>query len=48
MRWKGGASVGSVRVKTSAPLWVHTDGEVYVKSDQISISCLKQRIRFLV
>ena len=41
-------TASSVRIKTSAPLWVHTDGEVYVKSDQISISCLKQRIRFLV
>lgn len=38
----------SVRIKTSAPLWVHTDGEVYMKSDAISISCLKQRIRFLM
>ena len=39
--------VSSVRVKTSIPLWVHTDGEVYLKSDQISISCLKQRLKFL-
>lgn len=38
----------SVRVRTSVPLWVHTDGEVYLKSDRISISCLGQRIRFLV
>lgn len=38
----------SVRVETSAPLWVHTDGEVYLKSDAISISCLKQRLHFLV
>lgn len=38
----------SVRVKTSVPLWVHTDGEVYLKSDKISLSCLGQRIRFLV
>lgn len=37
----------SVRIETSVPLWVHTDGEVYLKSDRISISCLKQRIRFL-
>lgn len=37
----------SLRIRTSAPLWVHTDGEVHIKSDQISISCLKQRIRFL-
>lgn len=38
----------SIRIKTSVPLWVHTDGEVYLKSDRISISCLKQRVRFLV
>lgn len=38
----------SVRVRASVPLWVHTDGEVYLKSDRISISCLGQRIRFLV
>ncbi|MDE6844505.1 MAG: diacylglycerol kinase family lipid kinase [Lachnospiraceae bacterium] len=41
-------TASSVRIKTSIPLWVHTDGEVYLKSDQISISCLKQRLRFLV
>lgn len=41
-------AASSVQLKTSAPLWVHTDGEVYLKSDLISVSCLKQRIRFLV
>lgn len=41
-------TASSVRIKTSIPLWVHTDGEVYLKSDQISISCLKQRLKFLV
>ena len=41
-------TASSVSLKTSAPLWVHTDGEVYLKSDWISVSCLKQRIRFLV
>lgn len=41
-------TASSIRLKTSAPLWVHTDGEVSTKSSQISISCLKQRIRFLV
>ncbi len=40
-------TASSVRIKTSLPLWVHTDGEVYWKSSQISISCLKQRLRFL-
>lgn len=38
----------SVRIRSSVPLWVHTDGEVYLKSDKISVSCFKQRIRFLV
>lgn len=41
-------TASSVHIKTSIPLWVHTDGEVYLKSDQISISCLKQRLKFLV
>lgn len=41
-------TASAVQLKTSAPLWVHTDGEVYLKSDWISISCLRQRIRFLV
>lgn len=41
-------TASSVQLKTSAPLWVHTDGEVYLKSDWISVSCLHQRIRFLV
>lgn len=40
-------TASSVSLKTSAPLWVHTDGEVYLKSDWISVSCLRQRIRFL-
>lgn len=41
-------TASSICLRTSSPLWVHTDGEVSTKSDQISISCLKQRIRFLV
>lgn len=41
-------TAASVRIETSIPLWVHTDGEVYMKSDKISVSCLKQRVRFLV
>lgn len=41
-------TASSIHLQTSAPLWIHTDGEVSTKSDQISISCLKQRIRFLV
>lgn len=41
-------TASSVRLQTSAPLWVHTDGEVHSKATRISVSCLKQRIRFLV
>lgn len=37
-----------VEIKTSVPLWVHTDGEVYYKSDHIYLSCEKQKISFLI
>lgn len=36
-----------IEIKTSVPLWVHTDGEVYYKSDHIYLSCEKQKARFL-
>lgn len=36
-----------IEIKTSAPLWVHTDGEVYYKSNHIYLSCEKQKARFL-
>lgn len=34
----------SVRIVTSAPLWVHTDGEVVEKNSEITVSCLPGRI----
>lgn len=37
-----------VRFQTSIPLWVHTDGEVYVKSDSITVSCLPQKIKLMM
>ncbi|MCR4589182.1 MAG: diacylglycerol kinase family lipid kinase [Lachnospiraceae bacterium] len=37
----------SYRVETSAPLWVHTDGEVSVKSSSISLTCLEKRLHFI-
>ena len=40
-------SAQKVEIKTSAPLWVHTDGEVYFKSDHIYLSCEKQKLKFL-
>lgn len=37
-----------VEIKTSAPLWVHTDGEVPFMADHIYVSCEKQQLTFLV
>lgn len=39
--------VQKVRIKTSVPMWVHTDGEVSVKSDDISLECLKQKLHLM-
>ncbi len=33
---------------SSAPLWVHTDGEVTRKSDSITIACLKQKLHLMM
>ena len=37
-----------VEIKTSAPLWVHTDGEVPFKADHIYVSCERKQLTFLV
>ncbi len=37
-----------VTFHASIPLWVHTDGEVYIKSDCITVSCLPQKIRLMM
>ena len=39
--------VQKVSIKTDKPLWVHTDGEVSVKSDHITFECLKQKLRMM-
>lgn len=36
-----------IHLETSAPLWVHTDGEVTRKSSSITITCEKQKVQFL-
>ena len=41
-------SAQKVRIKTSAPLWVHTDGEVHEKVDEITISCQPKAIPFII
>lgn len=39
--------VDKVTIKTAAPMWVHTDGEVSVKSDNITYECMKQRLHLM-
>ena len=36
-----------IHIKTMIPMWVHTDGEVSVKSDDITLECLKQKLRLM-
>ena len=36
-----------VTIKTEKPLWVHTDGEVSVKSDNITLECLKEKLKLM-
>lgn len=38
----------TLRLKTSAPLWVHTDGEVSLKTDSVILSCEKEKLQFLL
>lgn len=37
-----------VRIRTSEPLWVHTDGEVYVKADDITVWCEDEQISMIM
>ena len=36
-----------VTIKTMLPMWVHTDGEVSVKSDNITWECLKEKLQLM-
>ena len=40
-------SAKKISLKTSAPLWVHTDGEVSVKADAITLTCEKEKLQLL-
>lgn len=40
-------SGSKIKLETSTPLWVHTDGEVSFKSSSITITCLKQALQLL-
>ena len=37
----------TVTIETSAPLWVHTDGEVSRRSDRLTVTCLQGSVRML-
>jgi len=39
--------VKRVTIKTKKPLWVHTDGEVALKSDNITFECLQQKLQMM-
>ncbi len=39
--------VKKATIKTEKPMWVHTDGEVSVKSDHITFECLQQKLRMM-
>ncbi len=37
-----------ITIKTELPLWVHTDGEVLLKSDSITLKCLPGKLNMLL
>lgn len=37
-----------ITIRTELPLWVHTDGEVLLKSDSITISCMHRQLAMLL
>lgn len=39
--------VSKVTIKTDKPMWVHTDGEVSVKSDNITWECLQKKLNMM-
>ena len=41
-------SASVLKLTTSAPLWVHTDGEVSVKADAITLTCEKEKLQMLI
>ena len=41
-------SASRIHLETSIPLWVHTDGEVTMKSDSITMTCERNKLQFLL
>lgn len=40
--------VSEMHLEVSSPLWVHTDGEVSVRSSSITLTCEKEKLQFLI
>ena len=36
-----------IHIKASAPLWIHTDGEILRKDDELTITCQKRALTFI-
>ncbi len=47
IRGIGHKVVKKVTIKAEKPLWVHTDGEVSVKSDHITLECMQQKLHLM-
>ena len=41
-------TAAEIHLETSSPLWVHTDGEVTMKSCSITLSCEQNKLQFLM
>lgn len=41
-------SARKMTVKTASPLWLHTDGEVFAKTDSITLTCEKEKLQILL
>lgn len=41
-------AASKVHIETSVPLWIHTDGEVSMQSNSITMTCEKEVLRFLM
>ncbi len=47
IRGVGHHVVKKATIKTMIPMWVHTDGEVSVKSDNITFECLQEKLKLM-
>lgn len=41
-------SAKTITIKTASPLWLHTDGEVFAKTDSITVTCEKEKLQILL